>query len=285
MFLLRLIVTALAVMAGAGMPVSTVRAQDAADSPQIFVNPGMRGQTVSAGTLRQLQILTVANFAPFTNAGPDGSLTGIHVDMARDLCRRLSVPGACTLTAVSEDQAREMITTGQADLSLSGMRPDADLRKSVHFTPPYFRFAGRFITRRVAPADANEKPGEITTGVMRGTVHQAFLTAAFPTRKTVVFDNDALMLAALREGRIQSVFGDSVRLGFWLGSRDAGNCCVFDGGGYLMARISDDMLRGATPASRAGIADRIDAAIVDMQTDGTLNEILLRHIPFDPYGF
>ena len=58
MFLLRLIVTALAVMAGAGMPASTVRAQDAADLPQIFVNPGMRGQMVSAGTLRQLQILT-----------------------------------------------------------------------------------------------------------------------------------------------------------------------------------------------------------------------------------
>ncbi len=112
---------------------------------------------------------------PVLAAGTPEEPTGVTVDIARELARRLDVP----LELVCFDAARksfEALTTGEADICFLAIEPArAD---QVAFTAPYVIIEGVFAVRRdsslIEVADVDR--AGVRVGVKRGSAYDLYLT-------------------------------------------------------------------------------------------------------------
>jgi polar amino acid transport system substrate-binding protein len=112
---------------------------------------------------------------PVLAQGTPDEPSGVTVDIAREIARRLEVP----LELVCFDAARksfEALTTGQADICFLAIEPArAD---EVAFTAPYVTIEGVFAVRResglTAVGDVDREGVRI--GVKRGSAYDLYLT-------------------------------------------------------------------------------------------------------------
>ena len=94
----------------------------------------------------------------------------------------------------------------------------------------------------------------------------------------------AALLAALKDGKVEAVFGDGMQLAFWTsGSESAGCCRLFDGP-YLSERFLGEGLTIMFRKEDATITGAIDHALLALSRSGRLQEIYLRYFPVNLYG-
>ncbi|NJR13952.1 MAG: transporter substrate-binding domain-containing protein, partial [Phyllobacteriaceae bacterium] len=95
-----------------GMP---AQSQTASPELTLFFNPGLRESGNVPPPPETLRFVTVDDFAPLSAFDSDGTLTGIHVDLARALCARLAVAGDCTIQVMPFAEIETALGNGQAD--------------------------------------------------------------------------------------------------------------------------------------------------------------------------
>lgn len=135
------------------------------------VDTAVIGDLAPTGTLRAAINLGNPVLAQGTSSDP----SGVTVDLAGQIARRLSVP----VEFICFDAARksfESVTSGAADLCFLAIEPARE--ESVRFTPPYALIEGVFVVpqdspvRRVADVDRDD----VRVGVKRGSAYDLFLT-------------------------------------------------------------------------------------------------------------
>ena len=94
----------------------------------LFSNPLVR-DSAATPKLQSLRFVTVDGFAPFSSFDANGTLRGVHVDLARGICAELKITTGCTLQAVAFENVENLLISGQADVALAGLVPTD--RKSV----------------------------------------------------------------------------------------------------------------------------------------------------------
>lgn len=168
----------------------------------------VRGDLAPSGVLRAS--INLGN--PVLAAGTPDQPTGVTVDIAREIARRLDVP----LELVCFDAARksfEALTTGEADICFLAIEPArAD---QVAFTAPYVIIEGVFAVRRdssLAGVTDVDRAG-VRVGVKRGSAYDLYLTRTLQHATIVrgdegvdVFLADGLEVAAgIRQSMTQFV--------------------------------------------------------------------------------
>lgn len=236
-------------------------------------------------TRERIRFLTTTDFAPFNFLDGSGRLSGFHVDLARAICKELKVADRCQIQALPWSELEGALSRGEGEAIIAGVSVTSENRAKYAFTRPYLRFPARFIAPRsvtfAEPLHIALKDKRI--GVLAGSAHERMLRAYFPEARPVTYARMDWLADDLKAAKLDAGFGDGMRLGFWLSSPEAGNCCGFVGGPYLAPEFLGQGLAIAVPAEDTDLAQAFDFALREIGVNGTFGELYLRYFPVGFY--
>jgi polar amino acid transport system substrate-binding protein len=230
-----------------------------------------------------LRIATEPDYPPFNYYDEEGQLTGFNVDLARAICRELGV--TCEITAADWNTLIPSLNNNEADAILASLAISSKSVGQVDFTNRYYSTPARFA------AKAGNSIGEISVGelygrkiaVVKGSAHEAFLRDFFDGAKIIPFATDAEARAALKDGKVELLFGDGISLMFWLQGSDSARCCEFKGEGYSEPRYFGDGAGIAVKRGNTRLREVLDYALARVKASGRYEELMLRYFPLPPY--
>lgn len=247
----------------------------------VLMDPGERLTRPDLSSLPRLRVLTTVDFPPFSFVDQTGRLSGFHVDLVREICAELSIEPKCQIQAMPFADIETALEDGTGEAAVAGIAVTAALRERFSFSRPYLTIPARFAVRRdwQAPTKAAEALAGRPVGVVAGTAHDAMLRAFFPGLKRVAFDSQEAMLSALKQGAVDAVFSDGLRLPFWIASADAEACCRLFDGPYVSSRFLGEGLTVMTKKDPGLLPAAMDYALNQLIRKGRLQEIYLRYFP------
>ena len=233
--------------------------------------------------LPALRVVTEPDYPPFNYYDEEGQLTGFNVDLARAICRELSV--TCDITSAEWSTLIPSLKSGEADAILASVAISPKSVGEVEFTNRYYSTPARFA------AKAGSSIGEISVAelsgrkiaVVKGTAHEAFLRDFFEGAKIVPFATGAEARAALKDGKVDLLFGDGISLMFWLQGTDSARCCEFKGEGYNEPRYFGDGAGIAVKKGNTRLREVLDYALGRVKASGRYEELMLRYFPLPLY--
>ncbi len=232
-------------------------------------------------TLERLRFLTTTDFAPFNFLDGSGRLSGFHVDLARAICKELKIIDRCQIQALPWAELETALADKQGEAIIAGVAITAESRSKHAFTRPYLSFPARFVVVKgssladpLHAALAGKRVGTIA-----GSSHERMLRAYFPEAKAVTYSRADWMFGDLRSSKVDAVFGDGMRLGFWLAEPTGVGCCKFLGGPYLAPEFLGQGLAIAVRPEDADLARAFDFALREIGVKGIFAELYLRYFP------
>jgi polar amino acid transport system substrate-binding protein len=148
-----------------------------------------------------------------------GAVSGVSVDLARELAASLGVPAELLVTDAAAKSV-ETVREGRADIGFFAIDP----RRSdgIAFTAPYVLIEGAYLVRQASPLTDNAQVDRAGARVMvgRGSAYDLYLTRELkaaqivraPTSPTVV-DEFLALNADVAAGVKQQLQADAARLG------------------------------------------------------------------------
>jgi polar amino acid transport system substrate-binding protein len=233
--------------------------------------------------LRLIRFMTEDDYPPFNFTLADGTLTGFNVDLARAICEELQV--ACTVQARRWDTLVSSLDENRGDAIIASLQINPETRKRVAFTAPYYLTPGRFVTLRTSPLGEAipEALAGHTIGVVGTSAHRAFLETFFGKSTIKAFESPQALRAALRNGEVETLFGDANALSFWLNGTDAAGCCMFKGGAFLDPNFFGEGVGIAVKTSNSNMRRVLDYALARLADRGVYADIYLKYFPVGAY--
>lgn len=269
------------------MLVLSLSAIAAAQSPSIpnYWDEKERLPAPDLAGVERVRFLTTIDFPPFSFLDPEGRLTGFHVDLARAVCRELDIVSRCQIQALPWGELDEAMATGQGEALIAGTAVTAENRAQYAFSRPYLRFPARFAMRKTTTimVPVHIAIADRRIGVLAGSAHEAMLRAYFPQARPVPFSRTDWLYDALREGKVDGVYGDGMRLSFWIAGTGSQDCCRFVGGPYIAPEFLGAGLAIAVKSDRTDLVHAFDQALRDLSVNGTFAELYLRYFPVSFY--
>lgn len=233
----------------------------------------------------RLRFLTTVDFPPFNYLDSAGRLSGFHVDLARAICTELDLQQKCQIQALPWGELEQALADRQGEAIIAGIAVSAENRERYAFSRSYLQFPARLVTPK---ADAISEPihGKLEgrrIGVIAGSAHERMLRDYFPAAKVVTYTRQQWMLQDLKDRKLAGVFGDGMRLAFWLAGTESDNCCRYSGGPYLSPGHLGLGLAIAAPPGERTLVDAFDYALQQISAKGIFAELYLRHFPVSFY--
>ncbi|MGO8738190.1 transporter substrate-binding domain-containing protein [Rhodoblastus sp.] len=237
----------------------------------------------AAGAVKQIRFLTADDYPPFEFMGPDGTLAGFNVDLARAICDELQA--SCTIQPRRWDNLLDAMKSKDGDALIASLKETPAAQARLRFTAAYYLTPARFMSLAGAK-NVDVRPEALrnmTVGVVAGSAHEAFLKRFFAPVTMKSFPDRAALFAALRGKKIDLAFGDAVTFAIWMNDPRSRACCVFQGGPFLEpdffgqgvgigVRPEDETLRAA-----------LNWALQQLDDNGKLNELYLKYFPIGFY--
>ena len=274
--------TFLAVLALLLVPMGALVGQEQApeDEPAVEVQePTLRVPKPDLLDLEQIRFVTDNDYPPFNYLDEEGELTGFNVDLARALCDELSVE--CSIRQLPWNRLLEALREGEADAVIASMRVSERALQQADFTDSYYHTPARFVMLKSSPMKA-VTPENLTgkrIGVVGQTAHEAYLRDFFAASEIVRHSTMDDAKAALRNGRVDMLFGDGVSLMFWLNGTDSNGCCEFRGGPFTESKYFGEGIGIAVRKGNRKLRDALNYGLFLVRSEGQFEELHLRYFP------
>jgi polar amino acid transport system substrate-binding protein len=263
--------------------VSVIPAKAASDAQQLplMFDAGERLARPDLSAVLRVRILTTVDFPPFNFADQAGRLSGFNIDLAREICAVLKLEARCQIQAMPYDELEKTLEGGGGEAVMAGIAATPDLRARFLFSRPYLGVPARFARSRAVKIDGDTAKALFgrPVGVVAGTTHEAMLKAFFPKIVATPFETYDAMLAALKDGKVDAVFADGLRLPFWVSGEASGNCCALFDGPYLSQKFLGEGLSVMLRRNDPLLASAFDQALAELSSNGWLQELYLRYFP------
>ena len=230
-----------------------------------------------------LRLVADENFPPYSFKTSTGTPAGIAVELATSACAEMGVPCQIDLKPLADLLAA--LRSGRADAVLAGPRIDEEALAGATVTRPWFRSLGRFAAQSGAAlldSDSKNLAGE-KIAVVHGTEHEAWLLRHYGDSRIVPFASDREAQDALRTGSVAALFGDNLRLIYWVRGSASRGCCRLIGGAHtdfdFFSRNAVFLVRGDRPDIREGF----DVALDRLQANGTVEKVFNGYVPLSPW--
>lgn len=226
-----------------------------------------------------IRLLADENFPPFSYGVPEGKHSGLSVELAIAACAELKLD--CVVVAKPFDELLPALIANEGDLIASGLRIDENVLKKTAMTRPYFWSLGRFAVKygsQLRSSDIRSLAGK-RIGFVAKTSHGAWLEKYYSRSTLTPFPTEAEMFAALSAGTVDAVFGDDLRLIFWLAGNASKGCCLTLGGAYVDRNFFTRNLAFLARREDQLLVQAFDYALDLLQEKGTASEIYARYIP------
>ena len=174
---------------------------------------------------------------------------------------------------------------GDADAVIASIRVDPGALKIADFSDRYYFTPGRFISRKkfddyeMSPVGLEGR----TLAVVRGTAHEAFIRRYFRDCKVTVFGTDDAARQALKDGKVDFMFGDGMGLMFWINGTQSSSCCEFRGGPFSDQHYFGDGIGIAVRKGDHALRKQVNEALDGIRRSGRLEELFLRYFPMKVY--
>lgn len=243
-------------------------------------DPSARDVVPDMSAVPTIRFLTTADFPPFNYKDADGRLVGYNVDLARAICTELGIP--CTIQSWPWDQANKALLDNQGDALIDGLAITPETAAQFDFSSVYLMLPGRFVTPKAAAAgfDPLRLSGK-KVAVRKGSAHETFVKRYLKGAEIADYPTEIEALDAVKAGTADLYFGDAMRASFWLNQNP--ECCSFAGRPYFRPALFGDGLAVAFPIGRDDVREAVDAALVRLKRNGTLDDLYLRWFPVGFY--
>jgi polar amino acid transport system substrate-binding protein len=233
------------------------------------------------GTL--IRIAADADFPPYSFQTRAGVPAGLSVELALAACAEIKVK--CEVALKALPALLPGLASREHDVIVSGPRIDEKALEHALMTRPWFRTFGRFAAQSGKPlagGDARNLAGS-RIGAVKGTAHAAWLGSYYTDSELLTFDSEAEAQEALRTGAIDALFGDNLRLIYWITGGNSRGCCKLFGGAYSDFETFSRNIAFLVSRDRADIRDAFDVALDRMQTNGTTEKLFNTYVPLNPW--
>jgi polar amino acid transport system substrate-binding protein len=226
-----------------------------------------------------LRLLADADFPPFSYATGSGGAAGLSVDLALFACTELKI--SCSVELKPFHQLLPALLRNEGDVVISAMKVDDQLMANATMTRPYFWSFGRFAAKASSPLKASDVAALAgkRLGYVKGTAHGAWIEAYYADAELMPFNSEKEMLTALQVDKLDAVFGDNLRLLFWLKGNSADGCCKALGAPYVdrayFSRNLAFVLRRGDEATRRALDQGLDR----LQDKNVASEVMARYLP------
>jgi polar amino acid transport system substrate-binding protein len=256
----------------------------AVDTPPKSLLPHMRHADPSAQALQKLPdasltLLTDEDFAPFSFRAANGNLTGIAIDLAAAACSQLQVK--CQIVPKPYAELVPALEKKEGTVILAGPGASPALLQGFDMTRPYFASSAEFLVRlgsSLQRPDPKSLAGK-RLGFVKGTAHEAFVEKYYARAALTAYDDEALMLNALRSGGLDTAFIDSLHAAFWLRGADARGCCVVLGQPITDRAGLSKGLAMIIDKSRPDVTAAFDQALDVLDENSETAKIFARYLP------
>ena len=230
-----------------------------------------------------LRFVTEADYPPFNYRDEDGTLTGFNVDLARALCRELDIN--CEVNAVDWSKLVSSLKDDEGDAAIASLAISPSTIEQVDFTDSYYATPAKFAARTASKIDGvtPENLEGRKIGVVKQTSHEAYLRHFFPVSTIEAFASDDEARTALKDDKIDLLFGDAISLMFWINGSDSQGCCQFRGRGFLEAKYFGEGVGIAVAKGNIRLKEVLNYALARVRASGRYEELLLRYFPLAIY--
>jgi polar amino acid transport system substrate-binding protein len=231
----------------------------------------------------QVKLLADVDFAPFSFKNGNGAMIGLSVEMAQAACAELRL--TCVIIPTPFADLLPALNRGEGDAIITGLRNTREILQNANMTRPYFFSFGRFIARIGTPfeaPDARSLAGR-RVGFVKGTSHQAFLEKYYERSALTTFDNEAAVFEALRTGKLDVAFTDSLHASFWLKGQSSRACCKTLGAGFVDRSTFTRGLSFLVRSDRENLRESFDFALDKLEEKNLSAKIFAHYLPDSPF--
>jgi lysine-arginine-ornithine-binding protein len=238
---------------------------------------------IFAGGVARADKIRVGNegdFKPFSFSSADGTLQGFDIDVAHEICRRMSAE--CEITAMDFKGLIPALRAGKIDLIVSSVDITDERRKQVLFSKPYYFSPYSFLALKgkefeISKAGLQGKTiGVVATGAQRKWLEKYYGDVA--TIK--LYDTPADVRADMLNGRLDGTIANMPYLyGAFMQGDLAGRFSLL-GEPIRKSEFFGDGTGICTQLGNDALIKRVNDAIDAMYADGTFKRINDKYFPF-----
>ena len=226
----------------------------------------------SSGTLN---ISTNAEFAPFEYY--DGStIVGVDADIIRAYATSIGV--SANIVNYDFDAALTAVPSFKVDCAIAGITKTDERERTMAFSNTYFKANQVAVVKSgssyASLSDADSINAALNLsgtkiGCQRGTIGDSYISDTLTNATDVQYDNGALACKALSNGQVDAVIIDLEPAKLY--------CKNISGIAYLSSVLTEEEYAIALAKNNATLLASINAFIVAISSDGTLDAILAEY--------
>jgi len=212
----------------------------------------------------------------FSMHQPDGSITGINMDLARLLCQRLELRCRYQLMPLAALVAH--VRDGKAQIGFGNLTKTPEREKDMLFSQPYWRSTSVFVGHRdLAGHSMDDLVRGRKVAVQEGSRQAKWLADKYggsyiPVPRPTIFD----VIATLPLQQAHLILAPMMTVHPFLISTDGTDF------GFVSAPIDSGWpVHIVLNKDRPDLQQRLDKALEDASRDGSLGAIVRTYVPFD----
>jgi len=230
-----------------------------------------------------LKLLTDADFPPYSFQARSGLPAGIAVEVAASACVEMKV--TCEFILKPLPELLPALAAGEGDAVLMGPSLAEAATGGALVTRPWFRSLARFAVKSGSPikeASATELAGK-RIACLKNSAQETFLQTYFGQSELVCFDSEAEAMDALKGDKADLLFGDALRLIYWVNGTGSQGCCRLLPGAYSDLESFSRNLAFVVRNDRDDVRQAFDIALDRMQGNGATEKIFNAYVPLSPW--
>ena len=171
----------------------------------------------NAAAQEEIKFAMEATYAPFEFMDENNQIQGFDVDLANALCEEMKA--TCTFHNQAFDSLIPALKFKRYDAAISAMDITEARLQQVNFSDAYYDNSAAFISIEGKVADQAALEGK-RIGVQNGSTHQSYLLEQLPGVTAVPYSSYQDAFIDMKNGRIDSVFGDTAVVAEWFKKQD-----------------------------------------------------------------
>ncbi len=225
---------------------------------------------VSTHALAQEEIKFVmeATYPPFEYMDESNQIQGFDVDLANALCEEMKAK--CTFHNQAFDSLIPALKFKRYDAAISAMDITDARLEQVSFSNAYYDNAAAFIAMEGKVADQAALEGK-RVGVQNGSTHQSFLMEQMPGVTAVPYSSYQDAFIDMKNGRIDSVFGDNAVVAEWFKKDD--NKLAYVGDNITNAKYFGNGFGIAVNKDNQALVEKLNKALATVSSNGVYQDI------------
>ena len=235
-----------------------------------------------------IRIGTEGAYPPWNYTEPNGELAGFEIDLASAMCEKMGA--TCEFVAQDWDGIIPALMNGRYDAIMAGMSITEERKERISFSTGYVTEPAYFLAAKSSPLQDAESLDQVkatinglVVGVQTATIHKNFIDQELgDSVKLRLYDTQENMQLDLSTGRIDAALADFAAWKAFMENPDGADFDVF-GPGLTGAEypVFGEGVGVGLRKDDTELLERINAALAELKTDGTVTALSNEYFGYD----